>query len=209
MADINFDKRLLPIITASGYPPMGYWVPMEDRKQPLPPPDTLPPETSYHLWLAKLCLDTQPKRILEIGTRLGSSIIAMLMNCNASAVCIDIFMDNSRQELEKNLTEFELLPRAVIMTGDSMQLLPSVMAAYCPDLVHIDGDHNYHVVLHDLTAAANADPPPDRIVMHDLINKPTVAAWDCWHSFQAKRWEWNASIYHDIHNYPGLLERKQ
>lgn len=208
MVDVKFSKRLLAIIAASGYPATGYWVPEADRPKPLPPPETLPVDSSYQLWLAKLAATKKPRRIVEVGARLGSTIISMLLNCKASAVCIDCFVNNKRVELEKNLDDFGLLERVVIIDGDSRQQLPAIMACYKPDLVHIDGDHSYAVVLSDMVNATEVAVPPKWIAMHDLICTDVAAAWDCWHTLLHKH-KWHAGIAKDIHNYPGFLELEE
>jgi precorrin-6B methylase 2 len=206
MTDINFDKRLFPLIKESGYLPEGYWVPEADRPKPLPPADSLPPDSSYQRRLARQVVEHPPERIIEVGSLLGSTIISMLLNCDASAVCIDKFMRNSRQQLEKNLKEFGLLSRVVIMTGDSKKLLPVIMTAYKPDLVHIDGDHRYSGALSDMSNATYLTVPAKWVVVHDLVDRGVAAAWAKWHKSVPARGKWNTHIEKDVYNHPGFLE---
>ncbi len=90
-------------------------------------------ETSAFLQF--LCAVKQPKRILEIGTAIGYSAIAMAKSCQAEIVTLE--RDEGMISVAKNnISQAGLEKRITIIEGDATQTLSQVTGEF--DLVFID-----------------------------------------------------------------------
>ena len=90
-------------------------------------------ETSAFLQF--LCAVKQPKRILEIGTAIGYSAIAMAKCCQAEIVTLE--RDETMiAKAKENISKARLEERITLIEGDATQTLSSVTGSF--DLVFVD-----------------------------------------------------------------------
>lgn len=90
-------------------------------------------ETSAFLQF--LCAVKQPKRILEIGTAIGYSAIAMAKCCQAEIVTLE--RDETMiAKAKENISKAGLEERITLIEGDATQTLSSVTGSF--DLVFVD-----------------------------------------------------------------------
>lgn len=90
-------------------------------------------ETSAFLQF--LCAVKQPKRILEIGTAIGYSAIAMAKCCQAEIVTLE--RDETMiVKAKENISKSGLEERITLIEGDATQTLSSVTGSF--DLVFVD-----------------------------------------------------------------------
>lgn len=90
-------------------------------------------ETSAFLQF--LCAVKQPKRILEIGTAIGYSAIAMAKCCQAEIVTLE--RDETMiAKAKENISKAGMEERITLIEGDATQTLSSVTGSF--DLVFVD-----------------------------------------------------------------------
>jgi predicted O-methyltransferase YrrM len=110
----------------------------------------------------------QPTLALEIGTYQGGSL-QVLSKFSKKVISIDI-----DPKISKILTG--KFPNVDFRTGDSKQLLPTLVAEFnhtktFPDFILVDGDHSKAGVCRDLNALLEMRPSkPITILMHDSFN---------------------------------------
>lgn len=104
-------------------------------------------ETSAFLQF--LCAVKQPKRILEIGTAIGYSAIAMAKCCQAEIVTLE--RDETMiAKAQENICEAGMEQRITLIQGDATETLSSVEGFF--DLVFIDAAKGqYDVFLQQIT----------------------------------------------------------
>lgn len=105
--------------------------------------------------------------IVEIGCAYGGSAVAMAMASTAHLILIDNFIFNKFGQTSKRLLQGNLKKAGIERTRyeirkvDSMTLDP----IKC-DMAHIDGNHTFAYVAHDLETVSGAPV----IVCHDYYN---------------------------------------
>ncbi len=106
----------------------------------------------------ELLLDTvgkkQPEKILEIGTNVGLSGVAMLLTAK-NATLSGIEIDEEKVAIAKNnYKEFGVADRAKIFLGDASEIIPILTGKY--DFIFLDGPKgHYFQYLPDLLDALN------------------------------------------------------
>ena len=108
-----------------------------------------------------------PRRIMEVGADFGWNTRHLLAYCRETGCRLDVVDPAPRPELTGVLAGYEA--EHVYFPYKSLDAIP--MAA-TPDVVLLDGDHNWHTVhseLHLLYAcAAKAGAAPPIVLMHDV-----------------------------------------
>lgn len=106
--------------------------------------------------------------VLEIGSAYGYSAIVMaLAGATVTAVDPHTWLD-SLGPMAANLTEYGVVERVAIHPSDSRAVLPHLVHAGTSfDLAWIDGDHEAHMVRHDVEWARQLLRPGGTLVVHD------------------------------------------
>lgn len=103
---------------------------------------------------ASICARYSPRRVIEIGTRCGYSLLVFnLVAPRASYLCIDGCMDDdsldclahAKRMIDRHNIEADL----VIVDSHAIKSLPRA------DFAHVDGDHSYAGALADLRLVAH------------------------------------------------------
>lgn len=98
-------------------------------------------DKSFEL-LIKTVTEKKPERLLEIGTNVGLSGIAMLL-CSENARLTGIEIDEDKKcEAESNYVKFGVEKRAKIFLGDAGEILPLLSGEY--DFVFLDGPKGHY-----------------------------------------------------------------
>ena len=92
---------------------------------------------------------TNPKRILEIGTAVGLSSVAMLLECPSARLTTMELEEERFLEAKKNFAEFGVADRVTAYLGDAGEILTMMDGEY--DFVCLDGPKaQYEKYLFDL-----------------------------------------------------------
>ena len=92
---------------------------------------------------------TNPKRILEIGTAVGLSSVAMLLECPSARLTTMELEEERFLEAKKNFAEFGVADRVTAYLGDAGEILTMMDGEY--DFVFLDGPKaQYEKYLFDL-----------------------------------------------------------
>jgi caffeoyl-CoA O-methyltransferase len=98
-------------------------------------------DKSFELLLDK-CKEKAPKRILEIGTNVGLSGIAMLLASPSSSLTgIEIDEEKIKQARE-NYKHFGVFDRVKIFFGDASEIIPILSSKY--DFIFLDGPKGHY-----------------------------------------------------------------
>ena len=131
---------------------------------------------TYYEWYAAYAQYFRPRRILEIGSRRGYSLAAMLLATDSIDLVVSI--DNESygvtvDELRATLSKVIATDRFSIWKLDSQQLsrLPTDERF---DLIHVDGDHTEAGALHDLQLVQSHVAENGMIVLDDVGFYPSV-----------------------------------
>lgn len=97
-----------------------------------------------------LMLDaTKPKRILEVGTAVGLSSVAMLLQCPSARLTTIELEEERYLEAKKNFADFEVTDRVNAHLGDAGEILAMMDGEF--DFVFLDGPKaQYEKYLFDL-----------------------------------------------------------
>ena len=97
-----------------------------------------------------LMLDaTQPKRILEIGTAVGLSSVAMLLQCPSARLTTMELEEDRYLEAKQNFVDFDVVHRVNAHLGDAGEILSMMDGEF--DFVFLDGPKaQYEKYLFDL-----------------------------------------------------------
>lgn len=91
----------------------------------------------------------KPKRILEIGTAVGLSTLAMLLECPTARLTTIELEEERYQEAKKNFEEFGVTDRVTAHLGDAGEILSMMDGEF--DFVFLDGPKaQYEKYLFDL-----------------------------------------------------------
>ena len=92
---------------------------------------------------------TQPKRILEIGTAVGLSSIAMLLACPQAKLTTVELEEDRYLEAKQNFADFQVTERVTAHLGDAGEILAMMDGQF--DFVFLDGPKaQYEKYLFDL-----------------------------------------------------------
>ena len=131
---------------------------------------------NYYEWYAGYASALRPRRVLEIGSRRGYSLAAMLLACDEIQEVVAF--DNESYgvtvaELRANVARLKHRASVTAFAMDTQRIdrLP-VDGVF--DLIHVDGDHSEQGALHDLRLVANQLGPRGLMVVDDIIFYPSV-----------------------------------
>ncbi|MGN1061361.1 MAG: O-methyltransferase [Candidatus Coproplasma sp.] len=98
----------------------------------------IPVSSDETLAFLNICVKmAKPKKILEIGTAVGVSGITMLNSCpTAHLTTLEVNADFA-SEAKDNFTAANMSSRAIVVTGDAAQILPTLTGEY--DFIFLDG----------------------------------------------------------------------
>jgi predicted O-methyltransferase YrrM len=122
----------------------------------------------HYAMKAAICSRFAPRRIIEIGTRCGYSLLAFnTVAPRASYLCLDGCMDDDSLEclahakhlIERHQIEADL----VVVDSHAVRSLPRACFA------HVDGDHSFAGALADLRLVAHC-----RAILADDVCNPEV-----------------------------------
>lgn len=106
--------------------------------------------------------------VLEVGSAFGYSAVAMAL---MGALVIAVDPHNwlkSYGPMTANLAAYNVANRVEILREDSRTVLPQLVAEGARfDLVWIDGDHEAHMVTHDVQWALKLLKPSGTLAVHD------------------------------------------
>lgn len=139
-------------------------------------------------------LHLQPKRILEIGTRNGGSLVQLLSAYHrfdgVSAVCFDLWREiGSPRAVRANLQRLAIPDHLVeFVSGDSTQTVPAWRQRHPQarfDYVLVDGGHDVQTASRDLQNVAGL-VAPGGILIFDDIGPESYRLLPVWREFQAQ-----------------------
>lgn len=106
--------------------------------------------------------------VLEVGSAFGYSAVAMAL-AGGMVTAVDPHRElSSHGTMLANLAAYHVSSRVDIRVGDSRQVLPELLdQGRRFDLVWIDGDHQAHMVAHDVEWALKLLRPSGTLAMHD------------------------------------------
>ena len=143
---------------------------------------------SHYAMKAIICERYKPRRIIEIGTRCGYSMLAFnSVAPRASFLCLDGAMDDDSLEClahAKHLIDrHDIEADLVVVNSHHVRSLPRACFA------HVDGDHSYEGALADLRLVAHCRA----ILADDCCNPDVMRAVDEF----AKEANRNVQLIHD------------
>jgi hypothetical protein len=123
----------------------------------------------HQFWLRfilPIILQLAPRQIMEVGAEFGWNTRGLLDYCREAGARLHVIDPVLHPDLAATLADFG--EEYVYIQGKSLDSIP---AAPAPDLVLLDGDHNWYTInaeLHLLyRRAAEAGVPPPVALMHD------------------------------------------
>lgn len=87
-------------------------------------------------YILRLCRETDPQRILEIGCAEGLTTCAMLSFCTGRATAIEKDLRRA-SAARKNISSFGMENRIILHEGDAGEILPLIGGTF--DLIFLDG----------------------------------------------------------------------
>jgi len=89
--------------------------------------------------LAEEIRKAKPKRVLEVGTLIGYSVILMgkELDKNAQIITIEIHAEEAKTA-EKNIRKAEIPPKVEVIAGDAIQVIPKLKGVF--DFAFIDAE---------------------------------------------------------------------
>ncbi|MFM9962422.1 MAG: methyltransferase domain-containing protein [Planctomycetaceae bacterium] len=153
-----------------------------DRLLPLIHPDDARSDYvscgTYYEWYAGYAAALRPRRVLEIGSRRGYSLAAMLLACDEIQEVVSL--DNESYgiavtELRETLARLNHAASLTTFAVDTQRIGRLPVAGQF-DLIHVDGDHSEQGALHDLKLVMNQLSPRGLMVVDDVVFYPSVMA---------------------------------
>jgi len=147
--------------------------------------------------IAWAALRLRPRRIMEIGTRNGGSLVQLLSMYHRydgmQVVCFDVWREiGSPRSVRRNLRRLSIPADMVeFIRGDSRQTIPAFVQQRPDahfDYVLVDGGHEREVARTDLQNVADL-VDPGGILIFDDIGQESYQLIDVWREFQAARRE--------------------
>ena len=138
-------------------------------------------------------LRLRPRRIMEIGTRNGGSLVQLLSMYHRydgmQVVCFDLWREiGSPRAVRQNLRRLNIPTDMVeFIRGDSRQTIPAFRQKRPDarfDYILVDGGHEREVALTDLWNVADM-VDPGGILIFDDIGPESYHLIDVWQEFQA------------------------
>lgn len=83
-----------------------------------------------------------PKKILEVGTNVGMSSLAMLLSSEDSTLTGIEIDESIAEEAKRNFANFNLDSRAKIFVGDASEIIPILTGGY--DFIFLDGPKGHY-----------------------------------------------------------------
>ena len=136
----------------------------------------------------------RPKRILEIGTRNGGSLVQLLSMYHrfddVCVVCFDLWKEiGGPRAVRRNLRRLNIPAHIVkFISGDSRQTVPAFKAKHpgaAFDYILIDGGHTPEIATADLHNVVDL-AAPSCILMFDDIGPESYKLIGVWREFQEK-----------------------
>ena len=132
--------------------------------------------------------EASPKRILEIGTRGGASLIALLKPykdyTGVKAVCFDIWEQivGSPRRVVSNM-KYMGIPKEVVefRSGDSKETVPKYLSEHPDemfDYILVDGGHDHETADTDLRNVEGRVAPGGFLVFDDLVSYKLLVEWE-------------------------------
>jgi len=144
----------------------------------------------FEMWMVInwIGAEAAPTRILEIGTRGGGSLIAMLKPykdyAGVKAVCFDIWEEivGSPRKVLSNM-KYMGIPRDVVVfrSEDSKETVPKYLSEHTGemfDYVLVDGGHDHKTADTDLRNVEERVAPGGFLVFDDLVSYSLLAEWE-------------------------------
>ncbi|MFH0897228.1 MAG: O-methyltransferase [Candidatus Bathyarchaeota archaeon] len=111
----------------------------------------------------------KPKRILEIGTLIGYSIITMAQELDSNAEIISVEIDEGEAEhARENIRKAEVKPRVKILIGDALDIIPQLDGIF--DMVFIDAEKSEYL---DYLRLIEGNLNRGSVIVADNTNIPT------------------------------------
>jgi len=95
--------------------------------------------------LAGVVRDLKPKRVLEVGTRIGYSAILIGKNLGPDGhlITIEIHADDAKIA-EENINRARIPPKVEVIVGDAKEVIPTLKGSF--DLVFLDAAKDEYLV---------------------------------------------------------------
>ncbi len=151
-------------------------------------------------------LKLQPKRILEIGTRNGGSLVQLLSayhrHNGLRVVCFDLWREIGSPEAVRRNLQVLNIPSDFIefVSGDSTLTVPEWRARHRDerfDYVLVDGGHDAVTAATDLANVADL-VAPGGIIIFDDVCPVSYGLLPVWRQFQAEhegQFEWHEKLW--------------
>lgn len=152
---------------------------------------------SLYAYLRDHCRTHRVRHYLEIGTREGDSLRAVLEESSGDLESVwvaDLWGTDyggsgrgSHQHIDQLLDDFRFDGRRVFLDGNSRDTIPPLMPekAEAFDLVLVDGDHSYEGAMADLVNTWPLVKPGGAVVFHDITHPAHPDLRRCFDEFVA------------------------
>jgi predicted O-methyltransferase YrrM len=130
--------------------------------------------------LIKLCKQTNPLNIMEIGFNAGNSSELFLKNSNAYIYSFDIGEHfNSYLKYGKMFINYKFPNRHTLVFGDSRESIIKFHNNHPDkkfDIIFIDGGHDYEIAISDLLNCRNLAHQGTILIMDDIVKDDYMSA---------------------------------
>lgn len=151
--------------------------------------DTDHPLAMYYRFLYQLAKALKPTWTLETGTRVGLGTAQLAMGCPESTV-ITLDIDPKTKERIQAHPQIGLLKNVILIMGDSRKA-PASFPEACRsfDLIYLDSDHTYDVVMSEFKLYEPMLRPGGVMVFDDIALNPEMRRF--WKEVPAPKVELN------------------
>jgi len=145
---------------------------------------------SLYSWLEHHCRTYRVTSYLEIGTREGDSLRAVVTHAHelARIVCCDTWGNDyggsgrgSAEHIHAMLSQMLYTGELACVTGDSKATVPALRGPF--DLVLVDGDHSYAGGMADLVNVWPLVAPGGFVAFHDITHPAHPDLMKCFTDF--------------------------